>query len=103
MKLDILELRKEMQRRKTKRISLLGYLQKHGSITTTELWKFGGTGASSRLHELRESHKISPAIYIQPGLYKYVYRGAKAKRQQKQLVKKAERFEDKIMSFETTK
>lgn len=98
---NVLDLRKEMQRRKTKQISLLGYLKEHGSITTRELWQFGGTGASSRLHELRESHKISPAIYIKPGLYKYVYKGQK--RQRKQLEKAAERYEKKIMSFEEMK
>lgn len=97
---NLVDFRAELKRRSFKKNTLLGYLQKHGEITTTELWRFGGTGASSRLHELRSSHKISPAIYIKPGLYKYVYKGAKAKRQSQKLAKAAERYEKKIMSYE---
>lgn len=70
------EVHKEMKRRKTKRTDLLTYLQKHGKITTTELWKFGGTGASSRIHELRKAgHIIDPPHCIAPGRWVYVYRG----------------------------
>jgi hypothetical protein len=72
-----IDLRAEMKRRKSKQQSLLGYLQENGSITTRELWHFGGTGASSRLHELKESHVITSALYIKPGLYEYIYRGPK--------------------------
>ena len=75
--LDNVALKQEMKRRQTKRITLLGYLEKHGSITTADLWRFGGTGASSRLHELRKAYHISKAIYLEPGLYKYVFKGKK--------------------------
>lgn len=73
----VADLHEELKRRTSKRQTLLGYLKKNGSITTDELWRFGGTGASSRLHELKEDYEISGAIYMNPGCYKYVYRGKK--------------------------
>jgi hypothetical protein len=69
-----INLREELERRRSLEAKLLFLLQTQKVITTRELRNFG-TGCSSRLFALRkEGHKIS-AVYQAPGQYKYIYRG----------------------------
>ena len=68
------EVKKEMERRKTRRQTMLRAFKEKGELTTREINSFG-TGCSSRLYELRkEGHKIV-AIYERPGEFRYVYKG----------------------------
>lgn len=68
------QLRAEFSTRKGQTSQLLKTLQVSGEITTRDLHKIG-TGCSSRLNELRkEGHKIV-AVFVSPGLYRYVYLG----------------------------
>lgn len=72
-----IDLRAEMARRKSQRQKMLEQFKEHGELTTADLMRIG-TGCSSRLHELRkDGHKIL-AIYEQPGVFRYVYKGKSA-------------------------
>lgn len=69
-----IEVRNEINRRKSQTARLLESFQKHGELTTRDLQRLG-TGCSSRLRELRvEGHKIL-AIREREGFYRYVYLG----------------------------
>lgn len=69
-------LRDEMKRRQTRRLTMLRAFQLYGSLTTAELNRFG-TGCSSRLKELRNEGHIIVAQYDRPGNYIYTYKGKK--------------------------
>lgn len=102
---NVIDFRKEVQRRSTQRMSLLRAFKKYKVLNTHQITNLTGTGVSSRIHELRADH-IIVTQYVKPGLFNYIYKGtkeAKAKREAKRLEHKVERFEDKIMSFEEVK
>lgn len=68
------DLKAEMTRRKSRRLSMLQLFQKEGELTTKDLLQFG-PGLSSRLKELRnDGHKIV-SVYEKPGHWRYVYLG----------------------------
>lgn len=71
------ELRREMERRRGKRQSMLRMLQEEGSITTREMIRHFGTGCSSRLKELRNGGFDIQTVYEKPGVFRYVYKGKK--------------------------
>lgn len=71
-----LNFQEEMKRRAGRRQTLLRAFQERGELTTKDLSRFG-TGVSSRIHELRSSGHIIVQQYVEPGLYRYVYKGKK--------------------------
>ena len=70
------DLRKELEIRKSQTAQLLELLKKQGECTTNDLRRFG-TGCSSRLNELRKEGHIIVASYERPGHYRYTYLGQK--------------------------
>ncbi len=71
-----IDVRKELERRKTLEAKLLFLFKNQGEITTRELRNFG-TGCSSRLFSLRREGHLIKAQYEAPGQYRYVYLGQK--------------------------
>lgn len=70
-----IDVRKEMNRRKSQTARLLEQFKKHGELTTKDLMRIG-TGVSSRLHELRsDGHKIV-CVRERENFYRYVYIGS---------------------------
>jgi hypothetical protein len=68
------DMKVEMQRRATRRISMLQAFKKYGELNTGQMLMYG-PGFSSRLKELkRDGHKIV-AQYEKPGRWRYVYLG----------------------------
>lgn len=74
MQLFKIDLRKEMEQRKTRRLTMLQAFKKKGELTTRELNHYG-TGCSSRLKELRKEGHVIVTQYLSPGQYRYVYMG----------------------------
>ena len=69
-----IEVKMEIDRRKSQTGRLLDAFKKHGELTTRDLMRIG-TGVSSRLHELRrEGHKIV-CQKEHEGYYRYTYIG----------------------------
>lgn len=69
-----LDLRAEMQRRKGQRLTMLEQFKRHGELTTKDLMRIG-TGCSSRLRELRDDGHVIVAVYLKPGMWRYIYKG----------------------------
>jgi hypothetical protein len=69
----VLELRQELKRRNTNRMSMLRAFKEQGELTTSDLIRRFGTGCSSRLHELRTEGHVIVATRESPGLYRYTY------------------------------
>jgi hypothetical protein len=78
----VLELRDEMKRRSTTRMSMLSAFKEKGELTTRDLIRRFGTGCSSRLHELREDGHAIVTTYESPGNYRYTYIGQKDESEQ---------------------
>lgn len=70
------DLKKELARRNSRKLSMLKAFKKHGELNTQEINKFG-TGCSSRLKELRKEGHSIVAMYERPGHFRYVYLGLK--------------------------
>lgn len=90
MKIDV---RKEMERRKSVQARMLRAFKEKGELTTRELITFG-PGCSSRLFELRKDGHDIQAIYEKPGLYRYKYKGKKAVKQEEAKVETGALFAD---------
>lgn len=69
-----LDMKLEMDRRKSTTARMLEAFKLKGELTTNDLLRFGN-GCSSRLHTLRKEGHIITAIYVKPGQYRYVYKG----------------------------
>lgn len=70
------EVKSEMQRRKTKRDDLLAAFEREGELTTGQVFNIAGSGASSRLKELkRKGHRIAARPSSKPGQWLYMYLG----------------------------
>ena len=70
------DIKTEMERRKTRRQSMLAAFKREGELTTKDLLAFG-PGLSSRLSELRKEGHCIVAVYEKPGHWRYVYLGDK--------------------------
>lgn len=71
------DLKEEMKRRNTRRMTMLAAFKKYGELNTKQLNHFG-TGCSSRLKELRKEGHAITTHYESPGQYRYVYLGDKS-------------------------
>lgn len=69
-----MNLRIEMTRRKSNRLTMLEEFKQLGTLTTKDLMRYG-PGMSSRLKELKKDGHIIVAAYIKPGLWEYTYKG----------------------------
>ena len=70
-------LREEMKRRASRKMTLLQMFKINGELNTHDLQQFG-TGVSSRIFELRKEGHVIVQRYEKPGLYRYVYLGSKS-------------------------
>lgn len=71
-----LNLKKEFSRRKSQTTQILEQFKAKGELTTIDLMRIG-TGCSSRVKELRREGHVIVAVYVKPGLWRYVYKGEK--------------------------
>lgn len=70
-----MDLKQELQRRKSQTARILDRL-KQGGATNVDLARIG-TRYTERVRELRKEGHIVLAIYEKPGLWRYIYRGNK--------------------------
>jgi len=70
------DIKTEMNRRKSRRQTMLAAFKLKGELSTKDLLNYG-PGLSSRLHELRKDGHSIVTIYEKPGYYRYVYLGSK--------------------------
>lgn len=71
------DVREELDRRSSKRQTLLQAFKKRHELTTAEIMRSFGTGVSSRIHELRQEGHVIVTQYEKPGLFRYIYLGQK--------------------------
>lgn len=71
-----IDFRQELKRSRSQTAKLLYLFKKYGELTTTDLQRVG-TGCSSRVNELRKEGHAIVAVYEKPGMWRYVYLGAK--------------------------
>lgn len=96
---DIVKFHNETKRQKSQYDKILDLFEQRGSLTNLDLAKVCYR-YSARLGELRKSYKIAPAEYLKPGVFLYVFKGAKAKHQSKKLARSMDNYEKEVMSYE---
>lgn len=69
-----MNLRIELRRRKSNRLSMLEEFKMRGTLTTKDLMRYG-PGMSSRIKELKKDGYIIIATYLRPGMWEYAYHG----------------------------
>jgi hypothetical protein len=73
---DLIKFHKELKRRQSQTARLLQMFKECKTLTTADIQAIG-TGCSSRVHELRKEGHVITAIYVKPGMFRYVYKGQK--------------------------
>lgn len=74
---NALDIRKEMDRRKSQRLRVLMLLKRKKYVTTVDLQEIA-FNYTMRVSELRKQGHIIKAEYVRPGVYHYIYKGQKA-------------------------
>lgn len=76
MNQQTLELRTEMERRKSQRLRILDLLKSGKDITNIDLQRIA-FNYTMRVSELRKDGHVIFAEYEKPGIYRYTYAGQK--------------------------